>query len=50
MDFHSLKNEEVLEILETDFLGLDQEDIEKRLKQYGKNVLPEEKNLSGLSF
>jgi Ca2+-transporting ATPase len=43
MNFHSFKIEEVLEILETDFLGLDQEDVEKRLKQYGKNVLPEEK-------
>jgi Ca2+-transporting ATPase len=34
---------EVLEILETDFLGLKQEEVEKRLKKYGKNILPEEK-------
>ncbi len=43
MKFHSLKIEEVLEILKTDFLGLKQEEVEKRLKQYGKNILPEEK-------
>jgi len=43
MKFHSLKIEEILEILETDFLGLKQEEVEKRLKQYGKNILPEEK-------
>jgi len=43
MNFHSLKIEEVLEILETDFLGLSQEEAEKRLIKYGKNILPEEK-------
>jgi Ca2+-transporting ATPase len=43
MNFHSLKIEEVLEILETDFLGLSQEEAEKRLAKYGKNILPEEK-------
>jgi magnesium-transporting ATPase (P-type) len=43
MNFHSFKIEEVLEILETDFLGLDQEDVEKRLAKYRKNILPEEK-------
>jgi Ca2+-transporting ATPase len=48
MNFHSFKIEEVLDILETDFLGLNQEEVEKRLEKYGKNVLPEEKksNLS----
>jgi P-type Ca2+ transporter type 2C len=43
MNFHSFKIEEVLEILETDFLGLGQEEAEKRLAKYGKNILPEEK-------
>jgi Ca2+-transporting ATPase len=43
MNFHSLKIEEVLKILETDFLGLGQEEAERRLKKYGKNILPEEK-------
>jgi len=43
MNFHSFKIEEVLEILETDFLGLSQEEAEKRLAKYGKNILPEEK-------
>jgi P-type Ca2+ transporter type 2C len=43
MNFHSFKIEEVLEILETDFLGLIQEEAEKRLIKYGKNILPEEK-------
>jgi P-type Ca2+ transporter type 2C len=43
MNFHSFKIEEVLEILEADFLGLDQEESEKRLAKYGKNILPEEK-------
>jgi len=43
MNFHSFKIEEVLEILETDFLGLSQEEAEKRLIKYGKNILPEEK-------
>jgi Ca2+-transporting ATPase len=43
MNFHSFKIEEVLEILETDFLGLSQDEAEKRLAKYGKNILPEEK-------
>jgi magnesium-transporting ATPase (P-type) len=43
MNFHSFKIEEVLEILETDFLGLSQEETEKRLVKYGKNILSEEK-------
>jgi Ca2+-transporting ATPase len=43
MNFHSLKIEEVLEILETDFLGLSQEEAEKRLAKFGRNILPEEK-------
>ena len=43
MNFHSFKIEEVLEILGTDFLGLNQEEAERRLKKYGKNILPEEK-------
>jgi Ca2+-transporting ATPase len=43
MNFHSFKIEEVSEILETDFLGLGQEEAEKRLAKYGKNILPEEK-------
>jgi magnesium-transporting ATPase (P-type) len=32
-----------LEILETDFLGLSQEEAEKRLAKFGRNILPEEK-------
>ncbi len=49
MNFHSLKIEEVLEILETDFLGLKHEEAEKRLEKYGKNILPEErKSLLGI--
>jgi Ca2+-transporting ATPase len=43
MNFHSFKIEEVLEILETDFLGLSQEEAEKRLAKFGRNILPEEK-------
>jgi len=43
MNFHSLKIEEILKVLETDFLGLTSEEAEKRLKKYGKNILPEEK-------
>lgn len=43
MNFHSLKIEETLEILETDFLGLSQEEAEKRLAKFGRNILPEEK-------
>jgi P-type Ca2+ transporter type 2C len=43
MNFHSFKIEEVLKILESDFLGLGQEEAEKRLAKYGKNILPEEK-------
>jgi Ca2+-transporting ATPase len=43
MNFHYLKIEEVLEILETDFLGLSQEEAEKRLAKFGRNILPEEK-------
>jgi len=51
MNFHSLKIEEVLEILETGFLGLSSEEAEKRLKKYGKNILPEEKrSLLGVFF
>ena len=48
MNFHSFKIEEVLGILETDFLGLTQEEAENRIKKYGKNILPEEKK--SLSF
>jgi Ca2+-transporting ATPase len=43
MDFHSFKIEKVLEILETDFWGLTQEEAEKRLAKFGRNILPEEK-------
>jgi Ca2+-transporting ATPase len=50
MDFHSFKIEEVLEILKTDFLGLSQEEAEKRLVKYGKNILPEEKKSIWIIF
>jgi Ca2+-transporting ATPase len=50
MNFHSLKIEEVLKILESDFLGLGQEESEKRLIKYGKNILPEEKKFFWFIF
>jgi Ca2+-transporting ATPase len=50
MDFHSFKIEEVLEILKTDFWGLSQEEVEKRLVKYGKNILPEEKKSIWIVF
>lgn len=43
MNFHSLKIEEVLNLLKTNFSGLSKEEAEKRLLKYGKNLLPEEK-------
>ena len=39
---HSLRPEEVLERLETSIQGLTDEEVERRLKIYGKNVLEEE--------
>jgi hypothetical protein len=50
MNFHSLKIEEVLEILETNFLGLSQEEIEKRLAKFGKIFYQRKRNLFGLFF
>jgi hypothetical protein len=51
MNFHSFKIEEVLEILETDFLGLSQEEAEKRLAKLWRKIFYQKKrNLFGLSF
>ncbi len=46
MNFHSLKIEEILDLLETKFIGLSQEEIKKRSLKYGKNILLEEKRRS----
>jgi len=43
MNFHSIKIDDTLNILETEFSGLSQEEAEKRIKKFGKNILPEEK-------
>ncbi|MFN3605520.1 MAG: cation-transporting P-type ATPase, partial [Leptonema sp. (in: bacteria)] len=43
MKYHSLSVEEILEEFEVDFSGLSNAEVEKRLKKYGENNLPEEK-------
>lgn len=46
MNFHSLKIEEIFDLLETSPSGLNKNEADKRLLKYGKNLLPEEKKKS----
>ncbi len=46
MNFHSLEINQIFEILESNLLGLSSEEAKKRIFQYGKNLLPEEKKKS----
>jgi Ca2+-transporting ATPase len=41
--WHSLKIEEILDLLSTSLSGLSSKEAEERLKKYGANILPEEK-------
>jgi len=50
MKFYNLNIEEVLDNLETSLIGLTQEEAEKRILKYGKNILPEEKKSIFLIF
>lgn len=43
MKYHFLPIEEILKEFDTNFLGLTNQEAEKRLKKYGKNILPQEK-------
>lgn len=46
MNFHSLSIEEAINNLESHIKGLSSEEAEKRLKKFGFNILPEEKEES----
>ncbi len=48
--WHSLKIEEVLDLLSTNLYGLSSKDAEERIKKYGENILPEEKKSILLIF
>ena len=44
--YYNKKTEEVFEELKTSTLGLKQNEIEKREKKYGKNILPKKQKES----
>jgi len=46
MDWHSLTCENIINKLNSNINGLSKNEVEKRQKQYGKNVLPKEKEPS----
>ncbi len=45
-NWHSLKIEEIIDILTTDLTGLSEEEVKNRLSLYGYNKLPEEKKIN----
>jgi len=46
MNWHALGKEEIFEELETSQKGLSTEEVSKKTKEFGKNVIPEKKQLS----
>ncbi len=48
--YHSLSPKEVLEKLNTSVRGLSEEEVERRLKEYGENILVKQKKISVLKI
>ena len=49
MKYHSMKIEEIYKLLNSSINGLDNKEVEKRIKKYGKNVLEGPKKISNIT-